>query len=820
MITKPPTIEDVYNFDSYINTPGVRQGLIQRHMDGDPELILEDTDEGQGVYYTSPYGEQISLGRPEAMLLAAGPSPVVSDAGAAFGVYPGMGKRSQKSGIGDRMITGVPDLAAGGARGFTGSALGLGGDLEKLTGFIGALATDNQGGTVMEKLSRAAQIFENKTFLPSSDDLLKSGYTIPGTSITLPALPGVVPEGQGAFGLTPEQRNTAANMGQSVGELVGDPFVLAKGGKMAVKGAIKAGEALGPKAAEMVVNLAESAGMPVRMGVVPLERYGQVTMESSAMVDSGAAKLGGKVTPEKNLQLLPEYRVKVTGSYTPDGKGQNIVNDVNPGNYQDVSTRLNDLATAFPDPLKSNESFAIMMANVYNSNEVPIPPNWLISNVNDMKKWSSWFGSMSKNQIDEADRGFAVVDKFRNIYQNGTANADTTGTLMFWAMLSRRASAYPHESGFLDLAESMQPLIQKAVRGEYTQADIDTGLKMISQTIPAGSPGNMVTSNANDFLRTFLPKMGEKLPDGRTKLQALHDMVANPQMTGPQIRRDFYSLAEGVGIKNKVLSFALLVSGREDVMVLDRIQINRLFAGGDKIYDDVAHLFDGGPGLATYEALERSLALRVQELYKEVGRADKASIGRYHWESWVLSSGQEVAHPTLETIVKKAEGANLPFANVPVKEGRTHERAFGITYERTPEGGNRFVYETAGGDKVAMTKNNLDEMFNHVMEKKNGVIPDNFPGVKFFSKDTLPDGTPNKYFGKPWYTWPGVNRELIDDFAAAVGTNIPDSGSAGAVPRAVQGGAANRPQRTGRSTQAGQQPSVTGGRQAPQSGAK
>jgi hypothetical protein len=583
---------------------------------------------------------------------------------------------------------------------------------------------------------------------------------------------------------------------------------------------IKATKQLAPKAAEMMLNIAEKGGMPVRMGAVPLERYGQMTMNSSAMVDNGAAKLSEKVTAEKNLQLLPEYRVKVTGSYTPDGKGQNIVNDVNPGNYQDVSTRLDDLATAFPDPLKSNESFATMMANVYNSNEVPIPPSWLISNVNDMKKWSSWFGSMSKNQIDEADRGFAVVDKFRNIYQNGTAKADTTGTLMFWAMLSRRASAYPHESGFLDLAEAMQPLIQKAVRGEYTQADIDTGLKMIGQTIPAGSPGNMVTSNANDFLRTFLPKMSEKLPDGRTKLQALHDMVADPQMTGPQIRRDFYSLAEGVGIKNKVLSFALLVSGREDVMVLDRIQINRLFAGGDKIYDNVAHLFDGGPGLATYEALERSLALRVQDLYKEVGRADKASIGRYHWESWVLSSGQEVAHPTLETIVKKAEGANLPFANVPVKEGRTHERGFGITYERTPEGGNRFVYETAGGDKVAMTKNDLDEMFKHVMEKKNGVIPDDFPGVKFFSKDTLPDGTPNEYFGKAWYTWPGVNRELIDDFAAAIGTNIPDSGSAGAVPRAVQGGAANRPQRTGRPTQAGQQPGVNQGSAISAKGAK
>ncbi len=145
-------------------------------------------------------------------------------------------------------------------------------------------------------------------------------------------------------------------------------------------------------------------------------------------------------------------------------------------------------------------------------------------------------------------------------------------------------------------------------------------------------------SNANDFLRTFLPKMSERLPDNRTKLQALHDMIADPSMTGPQIRRAFYGLAQDVGIKNKVLSFALLVSGREDVMVLDRIQINRLFAGGDKIYDDVAHLFDGGPGLAIYEGLERSLGSRVNQLYANVGRADQASLGRYHWESWVLSS--------------------------------------------------------------------------------------------------------------------------------------------------------------------------------------
>ena len=548
-----------------------------------------------------------------------------------------------------------------------------------------------------------------------------------------------------------------------------------------IAGTVKAAKPLVPKAAEMVIKSMDVLGTPVSMGAVPLEKYSSVTASTAAKVDKGSVKLSDKVTQGQVLQLAPEYRVKVTGAYKPEGKTQNIPNAVNPGNYEEAAVRLDNLAVSFPDPLESPERFSAMLTNVYNSNEVPIPPRWMIENANDMPKWSNWFGQMTKGQLDEANRGFAVVDKFKQIYTDGTASPETTGRLMMWAMLSRRASAYPHESGFLDLAESMTPLIQKALRGEYGQADIDAGLQMIKQSIPSGSPGNMVTSNANDFLRTFLPKMSEKLPDGRTKLQALHDMIADPNMTGPQIRRAFYGLAQDVGIKNKVLSFALLVSGREDVMVLDRIQINRLFAGGEKIYDDVAHLFDGGPGLAIYEGLERSLGSRVNQLYTNVGRADQASLGRYHWESWVLSSGQEVAHPTLETIVKSAKGETNPFANVPVKEGRMHERAFGISYERTPDGGNKFVFPTAKGDNYQFTKPGLDALFEQVMDKKNGIIPADFPGVKYFSKDTLPNGSTNPYFGKPWYSWPGVNRDRIDELAATFGTKINTASGAGSL---------------------------------------
>lgn len=601
-------------------------------------------------------------------------------------------------------------------------------------------------------------------------------------------------------------------------ELLNLPIV-GQAAKLGVKGAVAAGKAaakfVAPKAVQITEDLLTKQGL--LLPAVPLERYGQVATDVAARVDAGDVRLSNDVAPGMELQLLPQYRVKVDGAYTVEGKGQNITNAVNPGNIANVSTRLDDLQVAFPDPLKSPEDFSAMMATVYNSNDVPMPPRWMIENANDMNKWSDWFGSMSKGQIDEASRGFAVVDDFKQVYQSGAAKADTTGTLMFWAMMSRMASAYPHESGFLDLAESMLPYIRKAVAGQYTQADADAALAMIRETVPAGSPGRMVISNANDFVSVFLPKMAETIPDGRSKLQALHDMIANPEMTGPQIRREFYGLAEGVGIKNKVLSFALLVSGRDDVMVLDRIQINRLFAGGEKIYDDVNKIFDGGPGLAIYEGLERSLAPRVKELYARVGRPQDASLGRYHWESWVLSSGQEVAHPTLGTIVKKARGEPEAFAGVPVKEGRMHQTAFGVEYEKLPGGGNRLVYQTNDGSRYAMTAEELKEVFNHVMDQKNGIIPDNFPGVKFFSVDTVPadfnvaqappgidlrPGQPNPFFGRPWYDWPGVNKELIDDYAAAVGSRIQPAGSAGSVPQTKPGGATNGP--IGAATRGGQ----------------
>jgi hypothetical protein len=225
----------------------------------------------------------------------------------------------------------------------------------------------------------------------------------------------------------------------------------------------------------------------------------------------------------------------------------------------------------------------------------------------------------------------------------------------------------------------------------------------------------------------------------------------------------WYIMKSGIG--NKILSFALLVSGRNDVVVLDRIQINRMWGGGEKIYDDIMKQFEGAQGLAQYEALERSLASRVGEVYAKAGRETEGNVGRYHWESWVLSSGQVVSHPTLESVVR-AGTPNVPrdippTAATPVMEGRFHTKYSGVKYEKLPDGGNRYTYSTSSGQPYQFTKAQLDDMFDEAFKPKSGVLPPNFPGVKAFEGGNI-----------PWYEFEGVDRGKLDDLIRKAGKPV------------------------------------------------
>lgn len=454
--------------------------------------------------------------------------------------------------------------------------------------------------------------------------------------------------------------------------------------------------------------------------------------------------------------LAPQYRVVVDG-FAPEGKGTQsfIPQQMTPKNRDAADEKLSVLTAEFPDPLGSPETYAAMMARVRNTGEVPAPPYWMIEHANDTDKWAEWFKGLTPDQIKAADEGLAVQEQFRAAYADPTTGPELTGQLMFWSIMSRMLSAFPHESGFLELAQSADPFIRKALAGEWSDATTAEWRKMVSETIPTDSPGRSATSNANAFGETFLRKMSVMDESGKSALERLHDMIADQNKSSAEIRRGYYGLAEQTGIGNKILSFALLVSGRNDVVVLDRIQINRMWGGGDKIYDDIMKQFEGAQGLAQYEALERSLAGRVGEMYQKAGR-DNGSVGRYHWESWVLSSGQVVSHPTLEAVVR-AGTPNVarnapPTSGTPVMEGRFHTKYSGVKYEKLADGGNRYIYSTSTGEPYQFTKAQLDGMFDEAFKKKSGVLPPDFPGVRAFEGGNI-----------PWYEFRGVDRGKLDD---------------------------------------------------------
>jgi hypothetical protein len=284
----------------------------------------------------------------EDVQLAAGPSGTVSDAGAAFGVFPQMKpRRGGRSDIGERVITGAPDFAAGTARGAATAALGFGGDIQKIGRFISALATDNQGGSITDRLGRAALTMENPTFLPSSEDVSKGGYTIPGTNITLPGLPPAVPAGQAGFGMTPEQRQSAAEAGQFTGELVGDPFLLGK----AAGATVQAGQGVARMAGQEL-NRAILEGTGPLASVVPQ------SARPLGMVGNDVSYRGSHTAPRKSDDVAaPGHDLTGGGSVYP----QDVYSANGPRYYGDGSD-LDRSAFAIINSIKGNPNAEV---NIY-----------------------------------------------------------------------------------------------------------------------------------------------------------------------------------------------------------------------------------------------------------------------------------------------------------------------------------------------------------------------------------------------------------------------------------------------------------------------
>jgi hypothetical protein len=479
----------------------------------------------------------------------------------------------------------------------------------------------------------------------------------------------------------------------------------------------------------------------------------------------GAPEPGVGVAEGTKHNLVPELRVKAEGAEVPDKPL--FTQKTNNANAARQIEALDTIAERFPDP-NTGDEWSRMMAYALGDDDVPVPPYGLLRDL--ASKDPGRLSKLTKGQIADADHGMKTADVFGSLYARGAMDVADTGKLFMWSILSRGVSPYTQESLFIDAFKSADAWIKQAAEGKFDAKGYAEWAKTVA---PAGTgrPGAGASHNLNSFGSSFLARMGERGPDGKTHLQRMHEMLSDPAMSGQRIRREFLRIGESVGIDNKVMSFTLLVSGRKDVMVIDRVQARNLYDDGRfahrNIYDGekpggkfvagsrLADQFYGARGLVTYEAIERLLGKRIKGIYERLGRGDAASIGRYHWESWVVASQQEAAHGTIDAIMRAAQGERRPLAGVTAKQGEYGAYAYGARYGRDERGQPAFSYDDSKGVPHRFTVPRFRQLLDEMKNPKSGVVPKGFKV--------------SEVGNAPWYTQKGVNREALDALIAKYG---------------------------------------------------
>ena len=476
-------------------------------------------------------------------------------------------------------------------------------------------------------------------------------------------------------------------------------------------------------------------------------------------------------------------------------------------------SHIDDILAKFPDAATSPLEWSRMMAYAFGTDDVVIPPYRFITDMNSSGAVDT-VKSLSKGQLADADHGFSNAREYFELYTTGQMDVTDTGKLLLWSFLSKGVSPYVQESMFIDAFKGIDPFIKLAGEGKFTKETL-TDFYAWAETVASkgeGKPGAGTSHNLNGFGRDFLLKMNQPGEDGRTHLQRLHDLMADPTKSGKDIRREFHTFAEGVGIDNKVLSFTLLVTGRTDVMVLDRVQFRHLWDDGRfegrNLYDgrkeagskvagtSLSDLGDGVRGLFVYEAIEAALQKRIENIYTAAGRPQDASVGRYHWESWVADSAQEASHGSIDAVMRAVKGETNPLSGVTAKEGQYDTRQYGARYGLDDNGVPTFRYPDSTGKEYNFDLASFRAMLAEMQKSASGVEGKNFKI------------TDKRYENQPWFTRPDVNRDALDVLVRKYGRSgeegapdgrsdqaaLPDgAGPAGADPYGAEAIIANNP---------------------------
>lgn len=443
-------------------------------------------------------------------------------------------------------------------------------------------------------------------------------------------------------------------------------------------------------------------------------------------------------------------QVKITKKYTPKNAAAN-------------NSSIEQIIAEHPDALLSDAKWLQAMQAALGGDYLPAPPLVGIEYSKSPEAMAEKLRQLTPELRKGVDEGFNYVNQIRDIYYSGQATPRMTMDLFVWGILSRGAGPVQQESAFIDIIDSAYPILEKATRGPLSPDDVDMWMNGISTKLPEGSPGKQVTMNVNAAGR-LVNAMSQMVGDtNRTVIDLIHEGMSDPNVPASDIRQLFMSATQGAGIDNKVLSFILLVGGKDDVLVMDRIQGRALWDdgryGGANIYDGIGKSKEGlsaivrGPvGNLVTRLLENGMRKNVERAYELVGRPEDASLGRWHWETWVIEGEQVVSHGTLQAVIN---GSPI---GTSVTEGKTDTFSSGMTYIR---GENATVVEypleqaelfpVSDSAYVYMSPTQMKDFEAYIRDAKNGIVP---KGFKVTERADI-----------PWYTRAEVDREKLDQAA-------------------------------------------------------
>jgi hypothetical protein len=406
---------------------------------------------------------------------------------------------------------------------------------------------------------------------------------------------------------------------------------------------------------------------------------------------------------------------------------------------------------ANPNPLASVDAWRDAMQEAFGGDYLPVPPLNAMKYANNVNEIVNKVLKLTPELKAGVDRGFAYVKKLQSMYASGTATPQMTMQLFIWGILSRGAGPVQQESAYIDIINDAMPFVEKAIREPLTLGDVNQWESDVSANIPEGSPAKQVTMNVNAAARLIYAMSQFAENSNRTIIDIIHEDMMDQNVSASDIRRTFLSNTKGAGIDNKVLSFILLVSGRDDVLVMDRIQGRHMWDdgryGGENIYDGIGKqkeglngIFRGPRGLFVTEIMEEAIRPNVREAYRQLGRPQDGTLGRFHWETWVIDGEQVVDHSTLGAII-----ANSP-TGFSVTEGKTDTFSSQSKYIRGTEG-PVIEYPTQTG-LVYMKPVRFKEFLSYIKNTKNGIIPKGF--------------LVTKRADIPWFMRPEVDRLKLD----------------------------------------------------------